>query len=268
MMLFVFITTSILLYATPLRTPMVSMPTVQVIINDTAAPYLIVLGNVQDGGAPHPGCEKACCKGLFEHPDPTLKVVSLGLIDPQNGKRYLFEATPDLPAQMHQLMHTGDFDSGRAPDGIFLTHAHIGHYTGLMYLGKEAMETHDVPVYAMPRMRTFLRNNGPWSQLVAQENISLVALTQDSSIHLSGQLRITPFLVPHRDEYSETVGFLIEGPHMKVLFIPDIDKWQQWDRVDHRRHQKCGLRIYRWYVLRRFRNKLPGHLRDSPPFHY
>jgi pyrroloquinoline quinone biosynthesis protein B len=36
--------------------------------------------------------------------------------------------------------------------------------------------------------------------------------------------------VPHRDEYSETVGFLIKVNKKKVLFIPDINKWQTWDR--------------------------------------
>ncbi len=37
-------------------------------------------------------------------------------------------------------------------------------------------------------------------------------------------------LVPHRDEFSETVGFFIEGPNKSALFIPDIDKWQLWDQ--------------------------------------
>jgi pyrroloquinoline quinone biosynthesis protein B len=41
---------------------------------------------------------------------------------------------------------------------------------------------------------------------------------------------VTPFLVPHRDEYSETVGYMIAGPNKKALFIPDIDKWEKWDR--------------------------------------
>jgi pyrroloquinoline quinone biosynthesis protein B len=35
--------------------------------------------------------------------------------------------------------------------------------------------------------------------------------------------------VPHRDEYSETVGFKIIGPKKSALFIPDIDKWDKWD---------------------------------------
>jgi len=41
---------------------------------------------------------------------------------------------------------------------------------------------------------------------------------------------VTPLLVPHRDEFSETVGFMILGPSHSALFIPDIDKWELWDR--------------------------------------
>ena len=114
--------------------------------------------------------------------------------------------------------------------GIFLTHAHIGHYTGLMYLGREAMGAHGVPVWAMPRMRGFLTSNGPWGQLVTLGNIELRPLAADSSILLGDSLRVTPFRVPHRDEYSETVGFRIDGPRGAVVFLPDIDKWERWDR--------------------------------------
>ena len=37
-----------------------------------------------------------------------------------------------------------------------------------------------------------------------------------------------PFQVPHRDEFSETVGYRIEGPNRSAVFIPDIDKWSDW----------------------------------------
>lgn len=116
------------------------------------------------------------------------------------------------------------------PDGIFITHAHIGHYTGLMYLGKEAIDAKDVLVFAMPRMAEYLRSDGPWSQLVARRNIALQAMQADTAIILSDELAITPIRVPHRDEFSETVGFVIDGPRRSALFIPDIDKWSKWDR--------------------------------------
>lgn len=162
------------------------------------------------------------------HPDPDRKVVSLGILDGLSEKKYLIEATPDLPQQMKRLFYESGSKGSEVPDAIFLTHAHIGHYSGLMYLGRESMNSKNVPVYVMPLMKSFLENNGPWSQLVNLENITLNELKEGMKLTLSDHLAITPLKVPHRDEYSETVGFLIEGEHKKALFIPDIDKWEKW----------------------------------------
>ncbi|MBK7434390.1 MAG: MBL fold metallo-hydrolase [Chitinophagaceae bacterium] len=193
-----------------------------------ASPRLVILGTIQDAGSPQIGCKKDCCKDLFDHPDPNRMVVSLGLIDPGNKKRYLFEATPDMTRQLSILNEGAEPGSGLTPDGIFLTHAHIGHYTGLMYLGKEALNATEVPVYAMPRMRSYLETNGRWSQLVNNKNIRLEELSENTELSLGNHLSIRPLSVPHRDEYSETVGFLIKGPNKSALFIPDIDKWEKW----------------------------------------
>lgn len=183
-------------------------------------PFTVVLGIAQDGGVPQ--------AGSFDEPgwhDPSRrKMVScLGLIDTASGKHWLFDATPDFPAQLTALHEAGAMS--KAPDGIFLTHAHIGHYTGLMYLGHEAMGAHDVKVYAAPRMRGFLESNGPWDQLVRYRNIEIERLTPGQPFQISDELRVTPFLVPHRQEYSEVLGFRIDGPGRSVLFIPDIDSW-------------------------------------------
>ncbi len=194
--------------------------------NNTA---IIILGNVQDAGSPHIGCRKDCCKKLFTHPDPTRKVVCLGLVDHLANKKYLFEATPDIAAQAKLLKSYLPANSNEMPDGIFVTHAHIGHYAGLMYLGKEAVDAQKTPVYVMPRMDSFLRYNGPWQQLVSRGNIALHKLENKQELKLSKQLSVTPFTVPHRDEYSETVGYIISGTDKKALFIPDIDKWEKWD---------------------------------------
>ena len=187
-----------------------------------AAPYTFVLGIAQDGGIPQAGCRKSCCtSGRHE------RVSSLAVVDPASHRWWLVDATPDLPSQLATM-------AAEAPAcslaGIFLTHAHIGHYTGLMHLGREAMNTQAMPVWAMPRMRAFLAANGPWGQLVTLGNIALEPLAADSAIALGDSLRVTPFRVPHRDEYSETVGFRIDGPHAAVVFLPDIDKWERWDR--------------------------------------
>lgn len=191
---------------------------------------LIVLGNVQDAGSPHIGCSKDCCKDLFEMPDKNRKVVSLGLVDPEYQKSYIIDATPDFPEQMKSLKSYCPWSDQEEPDGILLTHAHIGHYTGLMYLGKEARGARQIPVFAMPKMKTFLEQNGPWSQLVKMQNISISEIVHEQLVQLTPNIKVTPILVPHRDEYSETVGYRITGANKMALFIPDIDKWSKWNK--------------------------------------
>jgi len=190
------------------------------------APYLYVLGIAQDAGYPQTGCYEKHCMPGWENPQLKRGAVSLGLIDPSNNKKYIFEATPNFPEQLYRLEREAP-SSKYALNGIFLTHAHIGHYTGLMFLGHESAGSHNVPVYAMPKMKQFLTDNGPWQQLVKYKNIKLMPL-QHNEPQALGQVTITPFLVPHRDEYSETVGYIIAGPNKSALFIPDINKWPQW----------------------------------------
>jgi pyrroloquinoline quinone biosynthesis protein B len=187
---------------------------------------LVVLGTIQDGGSPHIGCNKDCCKVQ----DEDKKVVSLGIMDFSSGKHWLIEATPDLPSQLRAQNKLIQSSHPSGTDGIFLTHAHIGHYSGLMFLGKEALGAASVNVYAMPRMAGFLNQNAPWSQLVTQKNISVIQMSAEVPVELSKNLKVTPVPVPHRDEFSETVGFIIQGPSKKVLFIPDIDKWEKWNK--------------------------------------
>jgi pyrroloquinoline quinone biosynthesis protein B len=191
---------------------------------------LVILGNIQDAGSPHIACEKKCCKDLFDNPDKNRLVISLGLIDTQNNKKYLFEATPDISRQLKTLKNLKPISENEMPDGIFITHAHIGHYTGLMYLGKEAINAQNVTVFAMPKMSNFLKKNGPWSQLINNQNIKLNTIESEQTITLTSNIKVTPILVPHRDEYSETVGYKIIGPNKSALFIPDIDKWEKWKR--------------------------------------
>ena len=184
--------------------------------------FLHILGTVQDGGSPHLGCKKDCCLNLSEQDKKIRKVTSLEIFDQIKNESILFEATPDIIYQWNSLYST--------PKGIFLTHAHIGHYSGLIHLGKEALGAKGIPVYAMPKMSFFLKENGPWSQLVKLNNIKLVNLSNNIAVTVLEKIKVTPFLVPHRDEFSETVGYKIEGPSKSILFIPDIDKWLLWNR--------------------------------------
>ncbi len=191
---------------------------------------LILLGTTQDAGSPQIGCKKKCCIHLFNTPNKDRQVVALGVVDNVHSKKYLFEATPDITRQMKALKTHAIQNTNEMVDGIFLTHAHIGHYTGLMYLGKEAINAKNVNVFTMPRMKKYLETNGPWDQLVSRKNILLTEIKNKQSIPLTPNITVTPILVPHRDEYSETVGYKIKGPNKSALFIPDIDKWSKWDK--------------------------------------
>ncbi len=190
-----------------------------------SSPYIVVLGIAQDGGAPHAGCIKICCKDLWSN-NSYEKVSSLGIVDPNSKKSWIIDATPDFAEQYHILTQEHNTEL----EGIFLTHAHMGHYSGLLQLGREVMGAKDIPVFCMPKMKEFLSINAPWNQLIKLKNITLKELINDIELKLSNQLFIEPFLVPHRDEFSETVGYKIMGAKNSVIFIPDIDKWNKWDQ--------------------------------------
>lgn len=191
-------------------------------------PYLIVLGIAQDGGYPQAGCVKPCCTLVAADPSLKRHVASIAIIDPVTSERWIIDATPDFNEQLALLYQIAPVEQKPGITGILLTHGHIGHYTGLIHLGREVMGTKHIPVFVMPRMRKFLEMNGPWDQLLRLENITLVDLYDKTPIRLNERISVTPFLVPHRDEYTETVGFTITGPNRSVVFIPDIDKWEKW----------------------------------------
>jgi len=216
------------------------------------SPYVVVLGVAQDGGAPHAACEKTCCINKWNNPNLHNKVSSIGIVDPVSNEVWMIDATPDFAEQLHFLTS----NNIRELKGIFLTHAHIGHYTGLMHLGREVMGAKSTVVNVMPKMESFLRNNGPWSQLVDLKNISLSRLIDSKKVYLNTRLSITPFKVPHRDEFSETVGYRIEGPSKSLVFIPDIDKWNKWqtDIIDIVENSDYSLLDGTFYDI----NELPG----------
>jgi len=193
------------------------------ICNDS--PFLIILGIAQDGGAPQAGCKNLCCKDKWENGYKE-NVSCIAIVDPKSKKSWIVDATPDFPTQ-YQIV-TEKYDTEL--QGILLTHAHIGHYTGLIHLGKEVMGSKNISVFAMPKMQSFLRSNGPWEQLINLKNIQIKPMKNDREIKLIDKLLIEPLLVPHRDEYSETIGLKIIGPKKSALYIPDIDKWEKWDQ--------------------------------------
>ena len=65
--------------------------------------YLKVLGTVQDGGSPHIGCKKSCCKDLSLEEKKKRKVTSLELYQIGTDKSLLFEASPDIISQWNLM---------------------------------------------------------------------------------------------------------------------------------------------------------------------
>ena len=187
--------------------------------------YVKVLGTIQDGGYPQIDCNKACCLNQWLNPKKKF-VSSIAVVDESEKKQWIIDASPEIKFQTKLLKVKTKI---KDIEGVFLTHAHIGHYTGLMYYGNEAAGSIDLRVYAMPKMKKFLENNGPWNHLLKQRNIKLIKLSKSKTINISANLKIKPFLVPHREDYSETVGFEIATSKKKLIYIPDIDNWEKWD---------------------------------------
>lgn len=197
--------------------------------DDSEAPFLVILGIAQDAGYPQAGCRGACCAPAWADPSRRRLTACAAVVDPLARARWLIDATPDFKLQLAMLDAVAP-PTARPPDlsGILLTHGHIGHCAGLWHLGRESMGADAVPVRAMPRLADYLARNGPWRQLCAHRHIVLEPLSDGVEVRLGTRVAITPMVVPHRDEVSETVGFRIDGPDRRVLYLPDIDQWSEW----------------------------------------
>ncbi len=195
-------------------------------------PFLEILGVAQDAGVPQAACFSANCQAARRDPSLRRYATSLALVT-AGGGTYLFEATPDIRPQLDRVLELGRLrgrqDQGRKYlDGIFLTHAHMGHYTGLLHLGYEAAHSQGVPLFASEKMIAFLRANQPWRQLVDLNNVVPEAVAFGGKVELAEDLTVEPLAVPHRDELSDTVAWRVRGPSRTVLFLPDCDPWSRW----------------------------------------
>jgi pyrroloquinoline quinone biosynthesis protein B len=191
--------------------------------------FISILGVAQDAGIPQCGCMKDCCRRAWKSNRFKKMVSSLGIVDKSNKKAWIIDATPDFKFQWHNLCICSD---NAQIEGLFLTHGHVGHISGVINLEKAVMNSHSFIVWAMPKLRSLIRCNLPWKSLVDLKNIKLMNLINNIPVNLTNSLSIMPILVPHRDEFSETVGFIIKGPNKKILFLPDIDSWDQFPQID------------------------------------
>lgn len=193
----------------------------------------MVMGTAQDGGIPQIGCRCPNCEKARRDPGRARLIASLALADLDELKLFIVDASPDIRIQADRalsLFLPPEPSLGDALAGVLLTHAHIGHYTGLMFFGYESMAARRLPVFGSKRMVEFLAANGPWSQIVRRENISPRTFKPGERIRLTAKLEAVPFEVPHRDEYTDTFGFEIAGPERRLLYIPDIRSWEAWER--------------------------------------
>ncbi|GAB4151002.1 MAG: hypothetical protein Fur0021_14420 [Candidatus Promineifilaceae bacterium] len=196
--------------------------------------FAVVLGMMQDAGMPHIGCRcPHCIQGRAAY------AACLGLVDARSmpAHVWLIDATPDIKHQLNTLApwlgpHPSRPHRLRQPDGIFLTHAHMGHISGLPQLGPEGMFVQDLPVYAAAPLLDLLAQTRLWQPLLA--NLQLRPLAAYQTISLASDLTITPLPVPHRDEVDTgTFAFFVQGPTQSLLYAPDIDNWQRWPEAAH-----------------------------------
>jgi len=195
---------------------------------DRSPVELFVLGIAQDGGLPHFGCERECCMAARGN-GRTLWPACLGVVHHPSGQLLLVEATPRVEEQV-ALLHRLAGVEGRARqpvDAVLLTHAHIGHYLGLAHFGREVASTSEVRTYCSPRMAAFLSEHGPWKQLLALRQLSLLPQAARAPFSPIPSVTVTAIPVPHRDEFSDTMAFVIRGPSRAALFVPDIDAWER-----------------------------------------
>ncbi|WP_077328764.1 MBL fold metallo-hydrolase [Virgibacillus siamensis] len=189
--------------------------------------YVKVLGTAQDAGIPHSNCFCPNCNLARRDKRYQRLAASLSIHFEESNKWFLIDPSPDFKTQLDRIQKETKWRL--MMDGIFITHAHIGHYTGLMYLGKEAVSTNQMPVAVGENMREFLSSHYPWKQLIDLKNIKLETLKFKQDYQLTDGAGITPLLIPHRNEFSETFGFIIYGRQKRLLYIPDIDRWEQWN---------------------------------------
>lgn len=185
----------------------------------------ILLGIAQDAGVPQAGCYCANCQPARANPAQRQLTVCLGLIDHTTGQSWLIDATPDFKEQLHALHQAAPTCSLA---GIILTHIHMGHYTGLIHLGPEAMNSRRMPLFVSAAVANFLSHNQPWAFLVEREHLDLRLLSPNLELPLSPNLHLNPLPVPHRAEFSDTCAFVIRGPQRSLFYCPDIDGWDTW----------------------------------------
>ena len=198
----------------------------------------VILGIMQDAGLPHIGCICTRCQRGWDDPTQIEYAACLGIVDTRFDRTavWLIDATPDIKFQLNLLAgalgsHAVRPNRLKRPEGIFLTHAHMGHIGGLPQLGPEAMAVDQMPLCASPELCHLLRETHLWTPML--QHLNIMALDKYHSLQLAPNLEITAVPVPHRDEWQVgTYAYKITGPQQSLLYLPDIDSWEEWEEAE------------------------------------
>ncbi|MCA8914741.1 MAG: MBL fold metallo-hydrolase [Planctomycetes bacterium] len=190
-----------------------------------------IIGSGQDGGLPQVGSRMKPDMAARVDPLAVRLGPSICVLDDE-GRCFLVDVSPDIKEQENRLLSLPGYAKRamRNPfDGVLLTHAHMGHYAGLVHFGREAASCERLAVWCTEKMAGFLSANAPWDQLVSLGNIELKVCDGRTGITAPLEpwpgLSVRPIAVPHRGEYTDTIGISINE---KLLYVPDIDNWDAW----------------------------------------
>ena len=187
------------------------------------------MGTGQDAGIPQMGCSCKNCEAARWDPSRRRAGASLALVDTAGEKFYLVDASLHMSGQVDRLLHTHVIAGLGALQGIFITHAHMGHIIGLSLLGKEAADVKRVTVFAALEVCEFLGFNPIFRRMVQRGNLRLGEILEGEALELFEGATITPFVVPHRKDAILTYGYLItekgegDGKGRTIIYIPDMD---------------------------------------------
>jgi len=184
-----------------------------------------VVGSAQDGGVPQVGCHCTRCNYARANPEHARYPASLAIVSP-SGKLLVVDVTPSLPQQLDLLRDLFPRRQKLLPDAVLLTHAHVGHYAGLIFFGREIASTKGLPVYCTPRMRHFLESNKPYRYIVERGEIQIKDLKCGETLIYDRALHIIPVEVPHRNEDAETLAFIVKSKR-SLFYAPDFDRYTE-----------------------------------------
>jgi len=193
---------------------------------------VVVMGSAQDEGIPRVTCTCARCHAARRNRSFARTGPSILLKNESLGSAVLIDASPDIRQQL---------DAYLPPLGLahlsclFLTHGHIGHYWGLCLFGKEGPDIRDLAVYGSAEMIDLLLNTPSIKYMVDRRNIVLNILRAGETVTLgtatrpdrSDEIVVKGFWVPHRQEFTPTMGFQVTAGSRTMVYIPDVDYWSE-----------------------------------------